>query len=372
MKTLYHNCKIISRGQMFDGAVLAQNGLILEVLREEEVLPPADEAEDLKGAVLAPAFCDTHIHGCGGFGADNKNPRDLLEMSKILAAQGVAAFTPTIYPAKIDEMVSVLRALFPAIGKEEGAKITGFHLEGPFISPSKPGVMKPEDIQKINIASAEKLLKAADGKISAMTVAPELEGIEDLAAFAKTNAFILQTGHTDASYEQTQRAADLGILHCTHLFNAMNALSHRVPGVPGAVLSDNRFTAEVIADGLHLHPAVIKMIFALKGPDGAVLVTDSLNPTGRQEGKANNDEVFLDNGLFRRKADKVIAGSSLTMLGAFKNLLAWGIPPERASLAASDNPAALHKLNLCSLTPGKLAKLIVLDKDFNLVKALGF
>lgn len=366
MKTLYHNGKIISKGNVFDGMVLVNNGIIDNILPCAFALPNADKTIDLQGNYLAAGFIDTHIHGSGGHGVDGNDPQDLIAMSDWLLSQGVIAFTPTIYPAQTEQMIATVSKLAPAIGREKGAKILGFHLEGPFISPAKPGVMKPQDIAPIDMSVARRLYDAADGKITSMTVAPELEGIEDLAAFAKENNFVLQAGHTNANYEQMMRGAALGITHVTHLFNAMRAMSHREPGAAGAALNEDIFSVEVIADGRHISPVMVKMALKLKKPSQIILVTDSLNPTGKKEGLANGEEVYLSDGLFKRKADNVIAGSSLTMLNGVKNLIDWGFGVGNAFMSASDNPAALHKLPSGSLEKGRQADLICLDADFNL------
>ncbi|MDR0734198.1 MAG: N-acetylglucosamine-6-phosphate deacetylase [Elusimicrobiota bacterium] len=370
MKTLYHNCKIVSKGQVYDGGALVSDGVIERVLRGQCGGIAADEKIDLNGAYLAPGFIDTHIHGCGGFGTDNKSADDILAMSELLIKQGVVAFAPTIYPAELAQMLETLKKLAPAVGRERGAKILGFHMEGPFISPAKPGVMKPESIQPVNLDSAQKIYEASGGHIVAMTAAPELENIDKLAAFAAANNFILQAGHTNATYEETLRAADFGVKHATHLFNAMSALNHRSLGAPGAILSDGRFSAEIIADGVHLAPAIVKIILMLKGPDKAVLITDSLTPTGRGEGRANGEEVKLEGGVFRRKADGVIAGSALTMLEGVRNLVKWGCPLAIASMAAGDNPAALYGLDFGILEEGKAARLVALDQNLNLQKVI--
>ncbi len=370
MKTLYHNGKIISKGNVFTGMVLVNDGIVENILPSSFALPAADEVIDLQGNYLSAGFVDTHIHGSGGFGTDRDNPQDLLDMSDVLLKQGVAAFTPTIYPAQTEKMIETVAKLAPAIGKEKGARIAGFHLEGPFISPAKPGVMKPQDIAPINVEVADKLYKAAGGKIAAMTVAPELKGIAELAAYAKEKKFILQSGHTDATYEQMKAAAELGITHVTHLFNAMRAMSHREPGAAGAALNEDIFSVEVIADGRHISPVIMNMVLKLKKPSKVILVTDSLNPTGKSEGLANGEEVYLSEGLFKRKQDNVIAGSSLTMLGGVKNLISWGFGIGNAFMAGCDNPAALHKLSCGSLEKGKRADLIVLDADFNLKQAI--
>jgi N-acetylglucosamine-6-phosphate deacetylase len=365
MKTLFYNGKIISCGAIIDGAVLAENGIISDILPSSFTTAAADKKIDLNGNYLAPGFIDTHIHGCGGFGTDTKNPQDLLIMSEVLLKQGVIAFAPTIYPANIDDMAALLKKFSSVIGSEKGAKILGFHLEGPFISPEKLGVMKPQDIRPVSIDIMQKLYRAANGRIFAMTVAPELESIDKLAAFAKEHKFVLQAGHTNATYEQAENAAGLGITHATHLFNAMRCFNHREPGVSGAILSDGRFTAEIIADGVHLAPAVVKIVLMLKGPSNVVLVSDSINPAGKNEGFANGEEVLLSGGVFRRKADNVIAGSALSMIESVKNLVKWGYPLQYASAAASDNPARLHNLNIGSIQKGKAAQFIILDKDLN-------
>ncbi|MDR0646075.1 MAG: N-acetylglucosamine-6-phosphate deacetylase [Elusimicrobiota bacterium] len=374
MKTLFYNGKIISGGTIIEGGLLVENGIIGEIFDSPALIAAAldasDKKIDLKRNYLAPGFIDTHIHGCGGFGTDTKNPQDLLAMSEILLKQGVIAFAPTIYPANIDDMAALLKRFSSIIGAEKGAEILGFHLEGPFISPEKLGVMKPQDIRPVNMEDAQKLYSAANGKIFSMTAAPELENIDKLAAFAKEHNFILQAGHTNATYEQAEYGASLGITHATHLFNAMSGLNHRAPGTAGAVLTDDRFSAEIIADGVHLAPAIVKMILMLKGPSNVILVSDSINPAGTAKGIANGEEVVLSGGVFKRKVDNVIAGSAASMLQSVKNLVKWGYPLEYASMAASDNPARLHNLNVGSIQKGKNARLIILDKELNLLETI--
>jgi len=222
MRTLFYNGNIISKGRVFPGMVLTNNGIIENIYQAPFALPLADKMVDLQEAYLAPGFVDTHIHGFGGFGTDTGGGyEDLLKMSKLLLATGVIAFCPTIYPAKLEDMVNTLKNLSQAAGKEEGAKIIGFHLEGPFISPKKPGALLPQDIQPVNIEAMQKIYEAAQGKIAAMTVAPELDNMEFLVEFAKEHDIVLQAGHTDATYEQAQAGAVHGITHVTHLFNAM-------------------------------------------------------------------------------------------------------------------------------------------------------
>ena len=363
MRTLYKNCKIISKGRVFEGSLLVSDGFIERIFQSPGEDAAADKTVDLKGNYLAPGFIDTHIHGLG---AGGNILHDLLEMSIKLRSQGVIAFAPTIYTGKLDDMLFTLNKLSRIVGTEKGAKILGFHLEGPFISPLKHGAMRPRDIQPVSIESAQKLYDAARGHIAAMTCAPELDGIAGLAKFAQKHNFILQAGHTNATYEEMLKAAKLGIRHSTHVFNAMNALHHRAPGTPGAILTEDCFTAEIIADKVHLHPALLKMILKLKGPGNIVLVTDSINPAAKKEGMANGEAVRMEKGVFRRNTDGVIAGSALTMLKGIKNLVRLGYPLAFASMAASDNPAALYNLNFGVIEEGWAAQFAVLDEKLNL------
>jgi N-acetylglucosamine-6-phosphate deacetylase len=365
MRTLYYNGNIISSGKVFAGAALVENGKIKEVLTAPETLPAADKIIDLGGNFLSAGFIDTHIHGYGGFGTDANNPQDLLEMSLALEDVGVAGFCPAVYPARIDEMVKTVGAFAAVIGRERGAKIIGIHLEGPFISPDKPGSMKKEDIISVDLDKAAALFEAGRGKITSMTVAPELPGIDKLAALAGRYKILLDAGHTNATYQQMLDGADLGIRHVTHLFNAMTGISHREPGAAVAALADDDFSCAIIADGKHVHPAVAGMLRKLKPQNKVVLVTDSLTPAGFAEGRAMDRAVKLDDGLFRRKDDNVIAGSSLTMLRGVKNLMAWGFDTGSAFMAGCDNPANLLGLDIGILAPGKEARLIVLDKNFD-------
>ncbi len=366
MKTVFYNTKIISEGSVKEAMLAVEDGIISDILPQSSILPKADKLVDLKGNYLAAGFIDTHIHGSSGYGTDNQTEQDLLDMSLLLKEQGVAGFLPTIYPAKAQVMLDTIKALTPAIGKEQGAKIIGFHLEGPFISPQRLGVMRKEDLCPPSVDIMRRFYDAANGHIAAITIAPELENIREVAAFCNEHKIVLQAGHTDATFEQMTAAKQYGIKHITHLFNAMRGINHREPGAAGAALIDNAFSCEVIADGRHIHPAIVAMLRKLKMPQQLVLVTDSLRPTGLKEGVANGEAVVLKDGLFKRKEDDVIAGSALTMLQGVRNLISWGFPIGEAFECASDNPARLHNLNYGAIARGKEAWLISLDSQFNL------
>ncbi len=350
-------------------AIYIKNSKIADVFNEERLAQKefAKDVQiiDVKNAYVAPGFIDTHIHGIGGFGTDDQSSESILKMSEILPDYGVTSFIPTLYAAKEDKLVKDIRAVVEAMGKESGAKILGIHLEGPFISPERLGVQTADAISPVDIDLMKRLLEAAEGKIINMTVAPELRGMRELALFCIKKGIILQAGHTNATYEQMVEGMQVRIMHTTHLFNAMSRIHHRNPGAVGAVFIHPEMSCELIADGVHVDPNLIKMLVQFKPADKLVLVTDALKPT-KQTGDiltANGDEVYLDK-CFYRKSDNVIAGSALTMADGVKNLISWGLSADLAIRMASTNPARI--MNLTSkgfLAPGYDADLVIFNKD---------
>ncbi len=322
---------------------------------------------DGKRAWLLPAFIDLHIHGMGGFGPEQGSPEALLQMSNVLAKQGVQAFCPTLYCAKPAQMAALLKHLIHALGKEKGAKILGFHLEGPFISPAKPGVMKPGDISPANLADFIQLYEAAQGNITIVTLAPELPGIDPIIQFCLSHHIIVQAGHTNATYEQMQAAFDKGVRRVTHLANAMRGFHHREPGTLGAVLANPNISCEIIADGHHLHPAVLTLLRQVKPISQITAVTDALLPTQQARGPfyANGEEVVLEQGVWKRKADAVMAGSALTMVHAFAQLVTGGYSLAQAYACTSHNAA--HLVGLAALLqPNQPANLVLLSHQLTL------
>lgn len=367
MRTIYKNANIFFNGKFKLGSAVLNNDVLEDFIFGEIKKFQGAKIIDFKGKYFIPKFVETHIHGAFGFGVDG-SAEDLLKLSKALFKVGVGAFCPTLYPSAPSEMIKKLKSFSSVMGKEKGARIIGIHLEGPFLSPQKPGVMKPSDIKEIDISLIEKLYKAANGKIVSITAAPELKNFNKLAAWCKKNKVLLQLGHTNASYKDMQKAFSLGAKHITHFFLAMKGFHHREPGAVGAGLINKDFSLELLADGCHIKPEVLKIVFALKDINKIVLITDSLTPCGKKKGLANGEEVIFKNGVFVRKKDGVIAGSALTMAQGLKNLVAWGVAPEKAFLCACENPAKLVSAPEGIFKKGKKISFNVFDKNFNLVK----
>jgi N-acetylglucosamine-6-phosphate deacetylase len=358
-------------------AVLVEDGLIADVFSEKRFEKKRAEIGietiDVQGAIIAPGFIDTHIHGFGGYGTDDCTTESILKMSRLLCQYGVTAFNPTLYPIAGSAMIDAVRQVATAIGKESGARIMGLHLEGPFLSPEKLGVQKPETIRHVDIDFMEQLWEAAGGHIANMTVAPEIKGMRELALYCIKKGIVLQAGHTDARYENMVEGMQAGILHATHLFNAMSRLEHRNPNAVGAVLIHPEMSCEVIADGFHVHPDMFKLLQRDKPIDKIVLVTDGLKPTEQKEGPffANGEEVVLHDGAFHRKTDDTIAGSGLSMIRGIKNLVSFGFSIEDAVKTATFNPAqVLRYSHKGALIPGYDADITVFDRDFNIKTVL--
>ncbi len=373
-RTLILNARIIAQGKVLpDYCLEIENGKISSVFPCSELQSLEKEVEvlDAHGAYLAAGMIDMHIHGMAGFGPELGTEEALLQMSLELAKQGVTAFCPTLYCGKPEDMLRIVSNTVGAFGKEKGAHIIGYHLEGPFISPQKPGVMKPQDIAPIDLKALQDLYQAAQGHISNMTAAPELPNIAELSAFCQERHILLQAGHTNATYEEFLRGIQLGMKHTTHLFNAMSSFNHRSPGAAGAVLMHPEISSEIIADGVHVHPDLVAFLRRIKPIENLVLITDALLPTAQAQAPfyANREEVIFDGGVWKRKEDKVIAGSALTMLQGVKNLVSFGYSLPEAMACASSSPARLLGL----LSKGKIevgmdADLILFDKEFKLIK----
>lgn len=357
-----------------NNTVIIEDEKIADVINEkrfnERTLGPDDKVIDVKDAYIAPGFIDTHIHGLHGHDTTDATPKAIHEMSKALIKYGVTSFCPTIYPQAEDDMIKSIKNIVEVMGNEEGAEILGMHLEGPFISRDKLGVMKKEHLREVDLDLMNKLYEAAEGNIAIMTVAPEIKNMRDLALFGTKNGIVMAAGHSNAHYENMVEGMQAGILHSTHFFNAMRRLHHRDPGVVGGIMIHPNISCEIIADGHHVHPAIIKLLLRVKPINKLVLVTDALKPTGQQDGilEANNEEVYLSDGLFRRKEDDTIAGSGLTMIKGVEYLHnEIDLPIVDAVKMAACNPATVisQQFNKGYIIPGKHADITVFDEDFN-------
>lgn len=323
------------------------------------------------GLIVSPGFIDTHIHGFGGYGTEDLSVESILQMSKKLIDFGVTGFLPTIYTDKLEKMIAGERSIVEAMGKEEGARILGINVEGPFISAKRIGAQNPEGLQEPSIEIFDKIVDEGQGHVVCMTVAPELHNMRDVGLRALKRNVVLLAGHTDASYENIYEGIQCGILHSTHFFNAMSRLHHRNPGTVGAIMIHPEMKCEIIADGYHVHPELIKLLLRQKPLSNIVLITDALKPTQQTEGEllANDVPVILGSqGAFVKKDNpELIEGSALTMKKAVENMTNWGIPLEDSITMACTNPARIYDFKkIGKLIPGYCSDIAIYDKSFNI------
>lgn len=321
---------------------------------------------DFGDNVVVPGFLDLHFHGAAGCDVMRSTPAELKAMEEFLARHGVASYFPTTVTAPIDTTLSALEQLANQIeshdGKSGRAKPLGVHLEGPFLSHAKRGVHAAEDLVPPSIALFEKFWQAARGHVRMMTIAPELDGAEEVIAEATKRGVCVSIGHSDASLEQARRGIAAGARHATHTFNAMRPLDHKEPGILGEVLSNNQVSADVIADGIHVHPAVVRLLVRAKGIENIALISDALSATGMPEGRyrLGTMEVELKNGVCERNGR--LAGSALTLDKAVRNVMQFAnVGLQQAAGAASMNPAKFAGVSGKGLIePGADADFVVL------------
>lgn len=376
--TCIHNATVVAGyAQMPESAVLVEGASVVEVFSERRFRQKSfsrdDTVIDAEGAYLVPGLIDSHIHGFAGYGTEDLSTDSILHMSEKLSGYGVSAFCPTLYPMAEEDMVKGIRAIVAAMGLERGAAVLGVHLEGPFISEHQLGVQRKEFVKPVDIELMQRLYEASEGKIVNMTVAPELKGMRELALYCNNKGIVLQAGHTDATYENMIEGMQAGIRHSTHVFNAMSRLHHRNPNAVGAILIQPDLSCEIIADGHHVHPDLVRLLVRDKPDTNIVLVTDALKPTAQKKGPffANNEEVYFSDGIFLRASDHVIAGSSLTMLDGLRNLVSYGIPMEVAVKMASPNPARILRLKrMGEISPGFQADMTLLTKEFQVLASM--
>jgi N-acetylglucosamine-6-phosphate deacetylase len=324
-----------------EGSLLLEGGFILDVSPDGSLLDEAEEVHDYGDSLLVPGFVDLQVNGA--FGVDvASEPRRLPELSESLPATGTTAYLPTVISSPeslYDEALPELAAA--AKGPNTGAEVLGVHLEGPFVSLEKRGAHAAAHVVPPDPDFLLRLLEL--GPVRMLTVAPELDGADDLMSLAATRGVVVSAGHSGASFEDAYETFDRRAAGVTHLFNAMSPLHHREPGIVGAAFAHPRVVCGLICDGLHVHPEMISLAFRMLGPDRIYLATDATAATGMGPGEypLATRRVYLDANM-ARLGSGALAGSLLTMGEAFQNVLAFtGCTIAEAVRMASTTPARL-------------------------------
>jgi N-acetylglucosamine-6-phosphate deacetylase len=364
-KTLYTPLRKID-----DALVSVENGAVVSVSsRNQSKAASNKEITDFGDCVIVPGFFDIHIHGGVNCDVMRGSADEIAKFEVFLARHGVTSYFPSTVTASQDATLSALERLANRIEAAEtggagGAQPLGIHLEGPFLSHSRRGVHPPVDLVEPSVAAFDKLWQAARGHVRMLTIAPELNGGEEVIAEATKRGVCVSIGHSDATLEQARRGVKAGARHATHTFNAMRPLDHRAPGILGEVLTNNQISADVIADGIHVDPTVIDLLFRAKGIGNFVLITDAISATGMPDGRyqLGTLEVELKDGRCTR--DGNLAGSALTMDRAVRNVMKFaGLSLQQAVRAASMNPAKAVGIKKGTIEPGADADFTVLTPD---------
>lgn len=330
-----------------DPVVILEDGVISELgTRASISIPQSVRQIDYPTSVLAPGYIDLHIHGGAGYDVMETNPEGLPTLEAALLRQGVTSYFPTTVTAPMDSILAALDRLGRAVEKAHlgtrmaHARPLGIHLEGPFISHARRGVHPTQHLVAPTLTAFERMWEASRGQIKLMTIAPELPGAIEVIREAAGRGVCVSLGHSDATLEAARAGIAAGARHATHTFNAMRPLGHRDPGVLGATLVDDRISADIIADGIHLDPAVVDLFVRAKGPDRAVLITDAIAATGMPDGKYRLGALEVVVSAGQCLSEGKLAGSVLTMDRAVRNLMHFaGQPLQRAVQMATGNPA---------------------------------
>jgi N-acetylglucosamine-6-phosphate deacetylase len=372
-RTLIHNAEVVTpQRTLSSGWVLLQGARIEAVGEGDAPLPHADHAIDAQGGWVLPGFIDIHVHGGNGHDFMEADREGLDAITRFHASHGTTAMLATTVTAPKDAIDQVLDQVADyRRGEMPFAQLIGVHLEGPFISEHWPGAQNPAHISPPQLAWLGEWTARHPGLVRLQTLAPEVDGALDYIRALVQHGIVAACGHTDALYAQVQAAVDCGLRHAVHTFNAMRGLHHREPGTVGAVLTDDRVSAEVIADGHHVHAAGIRLLARTKGDSGLVLITDAISAAGLGDGdySLGGLDVAVRDGVARLKEGGSLAGSTLTMDAALRFAVREaGIPVAAASRMASGNPARVLGISETTgeLVPGKQADVLLLSPELEL------
>ena len=353
-----------------------KEGKIYQILSAADPrdIPDAEIQEELDSTV-APGFIDLHVHGARGRDVMDGTVESLHAMSAALAAHGVTSFLATTLSASDSDTEVALKGFAAHHAKVvDGARPLGIHMEGPYLNPIRKGTHNATYLKPTEPETFRRFIEVSGNAIRKMTVAPEMDRGLKLIREALNRGIQISIGHSDASVEQAREAVNAGVHQATHVFNAMRPFHQREPGILGLVLTDNRVFAELIADGIHVHPVAMRLLWRVKGSDRTILVTDGLSAVDMPDGEypLGNKKVIVRDGACR-DPDGTLAGSTLTLDRAVRNLVEWlDVPLYEAIASASATPARSMKLDNVKgiIHPGADADLVFLDGDLVVQKTM--
>jgi N-acetylglucosamine-6-phosphate deacetylase len=367
---IYAGRVLTPQDELTDQVILVEGSKIVAMGHRDQVTVPEGVLDYVAAGTVVPGFVDVHIHGAGGHDVMEANARALDRITSMVARYGTTSIVATTLTAPADATCKSLEGIARYIRKhsEEAhdrarAEILGIHLEGPFLSKEQRGVHPVDCLLKPSTEVLDKFIESADGFVRMITMAPELAGGLEFVAYAVEAGLLVSMGHTDATYEQATSAIRAGARHATHTFNAMRPFTHRDPGVIAAVMTEPEVTAEIVADLVHVQGPAIQVLLGVKGFDTVIAITDGNAATGMGDGtyRLGQFEVTVRDGICRNAEGK-LAGSTLTLDRAIRNLVSLGVPLVDAVRMATVLPA--RRLGLAGkkgiIAVGSDADLVVL------------
>ena len=365
--------KIIRGGIVYQGDewkndidILLEEGKILDIVPKGKY--NEGQAIDADGYFVCPGFIDIHIHGCAGRDVMDGSVDALEDIARFIAGHGTTSFLATTAASSREATRASLKAVAAIMKKQcRGAQILGVHLEGPFINPEAKGALAGQHILPASINGFTDLAGEYEGIIKRVTLAPDVEGARELTGYLVNKGVVVSMGHTAAGYDECIEGIEWGMRHATHFYNAMTPLKHREPGAVGAFMAREDTTIELIADLLHVHPAALKIAVGVKGCSRVALITDSMAATGMDDGEyfLGLQEVVVNQGVARLKDSGNLAGSTLTLDKALRNMVSIGFQVNDVVKMLTEVPACItgvddHKGRI---EKGYDADLVILDKN---------
>ncbi len=368
----------ITGGRVFD---LEQGFVSRDVCTDGALIAPSsgdDTLLDAKGCYVIPGLVDVHFHGCVGEDFSDATPDGLQKIADYELSQGVTYLCPTGMTLPEEQLTAICENTAAHRAKNfGGAEVVGAHLEGPFLCMAKKGAQNGDYLHNPDAAMLQRLQQAAQGCVKLVTLAPEQPGAVEFIRVAKELGVHVSLGHTTADYETAKAAFEAGADHATHLYNAMPPLAHRDPGVIGAAWEAPGVQAELICDGIHIHPAVVRLTFGLFGKERMIIISDSLRATGMPDGEYPFGGQMIEvhgNRATILGHPETLAGSVTSLMGCLRQAVSFGIPAADAVRACTYNPARSIGIDnrAGTLDTGKEASIVLLDEKDLSIKGIIF
>ncbi|HZG87078.1 N-acetylglucosamine-6-phosphate deacetylase [Paenibacillus sp.] len=369
MNSLFiHNVRLFTGGEPVEGGLLVRDGKIAAVGDIDGA--DAEASIDGHGGWLLPGMIDVHIHGADGYDLMDGTARSVEAVSLACARTGCTSFLATSVSSSLEDLYAMISGVAAAAGRESGARIAGIHIEGPYLNAKRKGMQNEKYLRNPDISEMEAILRRAGSLVRMVTLAPELPGGMEMIAFLKERGVIAAVAHSDATYEEALLAFRGGASHVTHCCNGMRPIHHRDPGLVLAAFEMPHVSVQAIVDDVHLHPAMVRLLYREKGADKMVLITDALQAMGLGDGTYvfGGHEVTVAHGV-ATLSDGTLASSTVTMNEALAKAVRAGIPLPDAVAMATRTPADLLGLpNKGRIEPGADADLVLMSESFEALR----